>query len=62
MNAQLNHMIARQRSAGLHRAGEQGRLAGEVSAGRRNLRDATLITRLGARLVHLTARSAPTRP
>ena len=62
MNAQLNHMIARQRSAELHGAGEQARLASELSAGQRSSRDPNPVIRLSAHLAHLTARSAPTRP
>ena len=62
MNAQLNHWIAWQLRAERHRAGEQARLASEVSAGQRNLRDSTSIARLTAHLADLTARSAPTRP
>jgi hypothetical protein len=62
MNTRLNQMIAHQRSAELQRAGEQARLASEVSAGQRNAGDPKQVTRLGAHLTHLTARSAPTRP
>ena len=39
MHAQLNYLIARQRSAELRRAGERPRLAPEVPARRRRLRD-----------------------
>jgi hypothetical protein len=45
MHFQLNYMVAQQRCAELHRAGEQARLAAEVYAGRRKLPDPNLITR-----------------
>lgn len=61
MNTQLNHMIARQRSTELERAGERARLASEVSAGQRSSRDPNPVTRLSAHLAHLAAWSAPTR-
>ena len=48
MHFQLNYMMARQRSAELHRAGERSRLAREVPAGRRKLRDTDPITRPSA--------------
>jgi hypothetical protein len=44
MNAQLNYMTAKQRSAELQRAGEQVRLAREAHLGRRKLPDPHLIT------------------
>ena len=44
MNAQLNYMIARHRSAELQRAGERTRIATEVPARRRRLRDQNTIT------------------
>ncbi|MBV8712765.1 MAG: hypothetical protein JOY56_13350 [Solirubrobacterales bacterium] len=62
MNAQLNHMIAQQRSGELRRAGEQARLASELSAGKRDARDPRPIAIPSAHLAHLTARSAPVRP
>ena len=62
MNAQLNHMIAQQRSAELRSAGEQARLASEVSAAQRNSRDANPIADPSAHTRHLTAQRAPTRP
>jgi hypothetical protein len=48
MHFQLNYMIARQRSAGLHHAGERARLAREVPARRRKLRHTDPITRPSA--------------
>jgi hypothetical protein len=48
MNAQLNYMIARHRSAEPRRAGERARLATEVSERRRRLRDQNPITPPGA--------------
>jgi hypothetical protein len=48
MHFQLNYMIARQRGAGLDHAGEPARLAREVPARRRNLRDTDPITRPSA--------------
>ena len=44
MNTQLNHIIVQHRSAGLGRAGERGRLATELPARRRRLRDQNTIT------------------
>jgi hypothetical protein len=44
MNAQLNYMIARHRSAELQRAGERTRIATDVPAMRRRLRDQNTIT------------------
>ena len=44
MNTQLNYMMVRHRSAELRRAGERARLATEVPARRRRLRDQTTIT------------------
>jgi hypothetical protein len=55
MNAQLNYMIARHRSAELQRAGEQARLAREADAGRRKLPDPRSIT-------CVSAQSAPRSP
>ena len=49
MNAQLNHILARQRTAELQHAGEQARLAREVRMRGRKLRHRNLITRLRAR-------------
>ena len=49
MNAQLNLMLARERTAELQHAGEQGRLAREVRMSGRKLRNRNLITRLRAR-------------
>ena len=43
MNAQLNYMIARHRSAELQRAGERTRIATDVPAMRRRLRDQNTI-------------------
>ena len=45
MNTQLNYMMARHRSAELRRAGERARLATEVPARRRGLRDLNTVTR-----------------
>ena len=45
MNAQLNYMMVQHRSAELGRAGERRRLATEVPARRRRLRDQHTITR-----------------
>ena len=44
MNTQLNYMMVRHRSAELRRAGERARLATEVPARRRRLRDQNTIT------------------
>jgi hypothetical protein len=44
MNAQLNYMIARHRSAELHNAEERTRIATEVPARRHRLRDRNTIT------------------
>ena len=49
MSAQLNYMIARQRSADLQRVGERPRLATEVPARRRRWRDPNPITRPNAK-------------
>jgi hypothetical protein len=46
MNAQLNYMMVRHRSAELRRAGERARLATEATARRRRSRDENTITRL----------------
>ena len=62
MHGQLDHTLARQRRVELQHAGEQARLASEVDAGRRRLRDPNPITHLSLHLAHLTARPAPTRP
>jgi hypothetical protein len=43
MHFQHNYMIARQRSAELHRAGERARLAREVPARRRKLRHGSAV-------------------
>jgi len=48
MNDQLNYMIARHRSAELQRAGERTRIATELPARRRRLRDPNPITRPSA--------------
>ena len=45
MNPQLNYMVVRHRSAELWRARERARLATEVPARRRSLRDQHTITR-----------------
>ena len=45
MNAQLNYTMVQHRSAELRRAGERARLATEVPARRRRLRDQNTITR-----------------
>jgi hypothetical protein len=55
MHFQLNLIIARQRSAELHRAGERERFAREVPAKRLKLRVTDPITRLSAQ-----PRRAPT--
>jgi hypothetical protein len=60
MNPQLNHMLARQHIADLQRSADRARLASEVDARRRGSRDANPITRLSARISHLTPRPAPT--
>lgn len=44
MNPQLNYMMVQHRSAELRRAGERARLATEVPATRRSLRDQHTIT------------------
>jgi hypothetical protein len=49
MNAQLNHTLARQRTAQLRHAGEQTRLARKAGMRRRKLRHPNLITCLRAR-------------
>jgi hypothetical protein len=46
MNAQLNHMLARRRTAELQRAGERTRVARDVRMRGRKLRHRNLITRL----------------
>jgi hypothetical protein len=53
MNAQLNHMLFRQRTAALRRAGEQTRLAHEAGIRRRKLRHRNVITCLRARPARL---------
>jgi streptogramin lyase len=53
MNAQLNHMLARERAAELQHAGEQARLAREVGMSGRKLRNRNLITRVRARPVRV---------
>jgi hypothetical protein len=45
MNTRLNYMMVQHRSAELRRAGERARLATEVLARRRRLRDQNTITR-----------------
>jgi hypothetical protein len=54
MNAQLNYVIARHRSAELQRADERTRIATEVPARRRRLRDQDTITRSSAEPGRLT--------
>src|SRR3974390_612312 len=49
MNAQLNHLLARPRTAELRHAGEQARLSHEARMTGRKLRHQDLITRLRAR-------------
>jgi hypothetical protein len=49
MNTQLNPVIAHQRSAELHRTGDQARLAREVSAGQGSSGDAERSTRRGGK-------------
>jgi hypothetical protein len=49
MHFQLNYTIPRQRSAELHQVGERARLAREVPARRRKLRDMNPITRPSAK-------------
>ena len=49
MNAQLNHLIARQRSAEQRRASEQAQLAGDVYAGWRKFHDPNPLIPLKAR-------------
>jgi hypothetical protein len=44
MNPQLNYMMVQHRSAELRRAGERSRIASEVPARRRGLRDRNRIT------------------
>src|SRR6516165_1907032 len=53
MNAQLNHMLGRQRTAALRHSGEQTRLAHEAGMRRRKLRHRNLITCLRARPARL---------
>ena len=50
MNAQLNYTMVRHRSAELQRACELARMANEVPARRRRLRDQNTITRPSAEL------------
>ena len=47
MNPQLTYTMVHHRSGKLRRAGERARLATEVPAGRRRLRDQNTITRPG---------------
>ena len=49
MNAQLNYIMARQRSAELQHYGEQARLAREADAGRRKSPDPRPLTCMSAR-------------
>jgi hypothetical protein len=44
MNAQVNYMIPRHRSAELRRAGERTRIATDAPAMRRRLRDQSTVT------------------
>lgn len=60
MNPQLNYMLARQHISDLQRNADRARLAREVDARRRGLRDSNPITRLRARISRLTPRPAPT--
>jgi hypothetical protein len=60
MNAQLNHLLAQQHVADLHRAAERARPATNAAAGRRNSRGSHPITRLTAQLARLATRLAPT--
>ena len=60
MNPQLNYVLARQHIADLQRNADRGRLASEVDARRRGSPDSNPITRLTARISHLTPRSVRT--
>jgi hypothetical protein len=60
MNAQLNHLVAQQRIADLHRAAERARVTTSAGAGPSNSRVSHPVTRLKAELA-LIARLAPTR-
>lgn len=51
MHSQLNHVVAKQRSAELRRSGERARFASAANAQRPNLRNRNLISRASARLV-----------
>ena len=62
MNPHLDYILAQQRIADLRRAADQPRLATDAGTRRRDARDASPITRLGAQLARLTARLAPTGP
>ena len=62
MIPQLNYIHAQEHIAELHRAARHARLATEADTERRNSRECNPIARLGARLVCLTARLAPSRP
>ena len=62
MNAHLNYILAQQRIADLQRAADHARLATDAGTRRRDSRDSSPITRLGAQLARLTARLAPTGP
>jgi hypothetical protein len=61
MNAQLNHLVAQQRIADLHRAAERARVTTSAGAGPSNSRDSHPVTRVTAQIVRLIARLAPTR-
>jgi hypothetical protein len=45
MNPHLNYMMVQHRTAEVERAGERARLAAQVPARRRSLRDQNMITR-----------------
>jgi hypothetical protein len=62
MSPVLSYVMAHHRIAGLHRTARRERLATQAAGERRNPGQSNPITRLAARLAHLTARLAPSRP
>ena len=60
MHSQLNHIVAKQRSAELRRSGERARFASAANAQRPNLHSRSLVSRASARLLGRMPRLRPT--
>jgi hypothetical protein len=59
MNPHLHYILAQQRIADLQRPADHARLATDAGTRRRDARDASPITRLGAQLARPVARLCP---